>query len=321
MRLWHVLRSRLRSLLFRTRRDADLREELQLHLERETERLEAAGMRPDAARLQALRMFGGVETTTEACRDARGMTLLDSVVRDVRYAFRSFRRTPLAALTIVTTVGLGLGLVAVVFTILNAYIFRVDEVRNPHELFAVERQRSATGDPEGFTLAQYEALVRETGAFSEAFAMTSEIDSWVEGRRMEGPLVTGNFFQVLGVDAARGRTLTPADDEPGGRPVIVLSHLAWARHFASDPGVLSRTVVLNGTPFRVVGVMPEGFRGLAVVAAPDYWGPLSAHWRVPPRPTGARGSRGPPHHRATEARSVARSGAGATRRLGHRARG
>ena len=76
------------------------------------------------------------------------MALLDSVVRDVRYACRSFRRAPLVALTIVTTVGLGLGLVTVVFTILNAFIFRVDEVRNPHELFAVERQRSADAEPE-----------------------------------------------------------------------------------------------------------------------------------------------------------------------------
>ena len=215
MRLWYILQARLRSLFFRDRREADLREELQLHLERETERLEATGMRPDAARLQALRAFGGVEPTTEACRDARGTALLDSVVRDVRYACRSFRRAPLVALTIVTTVGLGLGLVAVVFTILNAYIFRVDEVRHPHELFAVERQRSANAEPEAFTRPEYEALVRETDVFSEAFATTSDVDGWIEGTRMEGRLVTGNFFHVLGVSAARGRTLTPSDDEPG----------------------------------------------------------------------------------------------------------
>ncbi len=147
-------------------------------------------------------------------------------------------------------------------------------MRNPHELFAVERQRSANAEPEGFTRTQYEALVRETGVFSDAFAMRPEIDSWIDGQRMEGPLVTGNFFHVLGVSAARGRTLTPSDDEPGGRPAIVLSHRAWSRYFASDPGVLSRTVLVNGAPFQVVGVMPEGFRGLTV-APPDFWAPLS----------------------------------------------
>ena len=215
MRLWHILRSRLRSLFFRTRRESDLREELQLHLERETERLEAAGLRPDAARLQALRMFGGVEPTTEACRDARGVTLLDSVVRDVRYAFRSFRRTPLGGpddcddgRARPRAGGRRLH---------DPQCLHLSRGRSAQPARAVRRRAAAIGHTEtreGFTFAQYEALVRETGAFSEAFATTSEIDSWVEGRRMEGPLVTGNFFQVLGVDAARGRTLTPSDDEP-----------------------------------------------------------------------------------------------------------
>jgi predicted permease len=199
---------------------------------------------------------------------------LDQLIRDVRYAFRSFRRAPLVALTIVTTVGLGLGLVTVVFTILNMYVFRVDEVRNPYELFAVERQRSANAEPTGFTRAQYDDLLRQTDVFSNAFAMTADIDGWIEGQRMEGPLVTGNFFQVLGVSAARGRTLTPADDEGGGQRVIVLSHRAWSQDFGSDPAVLTRAVLLNGARFQIVGVMPESFRGLTV-AAPDYWAPLS----------------------------------------------
>ena len=283
MRLWHILQSRLRSLFLRARRESDLREELALHLDRERERLEAAGMDPDAARFQALRTFGAVESTKDACRDARGTALLDNLVRDVRYAGRSFRRAPLAALTIATTVGLGLGLVAVVFTIFNAFVFRVDEVHDPYALFAVERPHSANAKPETFTRSQYDALVRESGIFTDAFARTPEIDSWIEGRRLEGPLVTGNFFQVLGVSAARGRTLAPSDDEPGGRPVIVLSHRAWTRHFASDPGVLDRTVLVNGAPFQIVGVMPPGFRGLTV-APPDFWAPLSllGHFRTGP---------------------------------------
>jgi len=204
--------------------------------------------------------------------------LVDGLVRDVLYTARSIRRAPLVSLTIVATVALGLGLVAVVFTFLNEVIFRVDEVRNPQELFAVERQRSAEAAPTSFTRSQYDALVRETTAFSDAFAITN-VDSRVDGRRMEGSLVTGNFFHVLGVSAARGRVLTPSDDERGDGP-IVLSHRAWSRYFASDPGILTRTVVLNGAPFEVVGVMPEAFRGLTV-AAPDFWAPLSAvgHFR------------------------------------------
>ena len=92
----------------------------------------------------------------------------------MRFTWRLFRRAPLVALTIVTTVGLGLGLVTVVFTILNLYIFRIDEVRNPHELFAVERPRSANAQRETYTREQYEVLVRETGIFSDAFATAGE---------------------------------------------------------------------------------------------------------------------------------------------------
>jgi predicted permease len=197
----------------------------------------------------------------------------ESVVRDVRYAVRSFRHAPLVALTIVTTVAAGLGLVAVVFTFLNAVIFRPDDVRNPKELFAVERQRPANAEPERFTREQSDALVRETGVFSVAVTKGPDIDVRIDGGRLEGSLVGGNFFQVLGTAAARGRTLTQSDDL-GGHPAIVLSYRAWARHFAGDPAVLDRPLLMNGVSVQVVGVMPEGFRGL-VVAAPDFWAPLS----------------------------------------------
>ena len=195
------------------------------------------------------------------------------MLRDILYACRSFRRTPLVALTIVTTVGLGLGLVTVVFTLLNSLLFQVDEVRDPHELFGLERPQSASAAPVRFTRSQYEALVRETGVFSGAFATGPDIDTRIDGRRMEGSLVTGNFFQVLGVSAARGRTLTPSDDELRHQ-AIVLSHRGWMQHFAADAGVLGRTVLVNDQPFEIIGVMPEGFRGLQV-AAPDFWTPLS----------------------------------------------
>jgi predicted permease len=220
------------------------------------------------------------------------MALLADFARDLRYAARSLLRTPLTALTIVATVGLGLGLVAAVFTILNAFVFHADEVRNPDELVAVQRQPSADAAPEGFTYTEYEALVRETAIFSEAFASTPEIDAYIDGARREGVLVTGNFFQVLGVGAARGRALTPADDEPGAASAIVLSHRAWSQYFGSDPGVLVRTLRVNGVAFDVVGVMPEGFRGLLPFAAPDFWAPVSLLRQLRPSDPGDEGSVG-----------------------------
>jgi hypothetical protein len=126
-------------------------------------------------------------------------SLIDNVLRDLRYASRSLLRAPLVALTVVTTVGLGLGLVAVVFTIMNAYLFQADEVRNPHEIFAVERQPSVDGAPQGFTRLDYDDLMRDTAIFAAAFASsTGSADAYIEGTRREGVLVTGNFFTVLG---------------------------------------------------------------------------------------------------------------------------
>ena len=213
---------------------------------------------------------------------ARGIAFIDGCMRDILYAVRSFRRAPLAALTIVTTVALGLGLVAAVFTFLNIFLFRVDEVANPGELFGVERPRSSDGEPRRFTRPQYEALRHETSVFTDAFAMLQDIDSRIDGRMMAGTLVTGNFFQVLGVGAARGRTLTSADDErSSGRPVVVLSHRGWTRQFANDPGVLGRSLLINGFSYEIVGVMPEGFRGLSV-GAPDYWAPLAMLGQIRP---------------------------------------
>src|SRR5262245_14361759 len=198
----------------------------------------------------------------------------DTFLRDLRYAWRTLRRAPVAAATIVVTVGLGLGLVAAVYTIVNMLIFNVDEVRNPQELFGVERGESAVAEPTTFTRADYDALLRETDVFVDAFASTGDVTGLVEGVRREGRLVTGNFFRVLGVGAERGRAFTPADDEPGSAAVLVLSHRAWLQHYDGDPTVVGRTYRVNGTQFEIIGVMPDGFRGLEVIA-PDFWVPLA----------------------------------------------
>jgi predicted permease len=171
------------------------------------------------------------------------------------------------------TVAVGLGAVAAVFTLLNSFLFRVDAVPNIHEVFGVERPRTAEGDLVRITRPVYEELRRETSVFTDVFAMVPETDSRVNGRTMAAALVTGNFFQVLGVGAAEGRVLTPADDE-GRNPVVVLSHQGRATHFAGEPAVIGRTLLINGVHYEIVGVMPNGFRGL-IVGGPDYWAPLS----------------------------------------------
>jgi predicted permease len=264
---------RVRALVAPRRVEHELDEELAFHIEYDTQRHIANGLSAADARARALARFGPVPLAADQCRDARGTALIDDLARDVLYAFRTFRRAPLAAFTIVATVALGLGLLAAVFTFFHAFL-RADAVQNPGELFDVVRQTGPGADSSvPFTRAEYEALRRETRVFSDVAASARTTETRIDGHPVSGTLVTGNFFHVLGVQAVLGRTLTPADDELStGRP-IVLSHRAWIKLFAGDPTVISRSVSVNGVPCEIVGVMPEDFGDL--VGPRSYWAPLA----------------------------------------------
>jgi predicted permease len=265
---------RLRALVVPRRVERDLHDELSFHIERDTKNLIDAGMEPARARHTAHARFGSTTVAADACRDERGTAFVDNTIRDVQYAMRTFRRAPLAAITIVVTVAIGLGVVAVLFTILNRFLFRVDTVPDISAMYGVERPR-VNDDRSLLTRPQFEALRQETRVFTDAYASMPDIDLRVDGQVMAVTLVSGNFFQVLGVRSVMGRALAPSDDaRSGGNAVIVLSDKGWTRRFDRDPNVLGRTVAVNGVPFDIIGVMPEGFRGLEV-SAPDFWAPLS----------------------------------------------
>src|SRR6476619_2220851 len=272
---------RLRALIMPRRAERDLHDEVSFHIERETKKLIDEGMAPARARNTAKARFGSTTVAADACRDERGTAFVDNTIRDVQYAMRTFRRGPLAAITIVVTVAIGLGVVAVLFTILNRFLFRVDTVPDISAMYGVERPR-ANGDRSLLTRPQFEALRKETRVFTDAYASLHDIDLRVDGQTMAVTLVSGNFFQAVGVRSVLGRTLAPSDDErSGGNAVIVLSDKGWTRRFDRDPNVLGRTVVVNGLPFDIIGVMPEGFRGLEV-SAPDLWAPLSLLEQIRP---------------------------------------
>jgi predicted permease len=264
--------------------EGELDEEPAFHIERETRKQIAAGLSPRDARTRALARFGPVPLAADQCRDARGTSVVDDLGRDVRYAFRTFGRAPLAALTIVATVAVGLGLVAVVFTVFNMFFLRVDAVRNPGELYAVELHSGRDDEEERIRLtrADYDALRRETSVLTDAFGMMNDGDpnvTRIDGRPAIAVFVTGNFFQALGVQAALGRPLTPGDDEPAaGHPAIVLSHAGWRKLFQEDQAVIGRRVVADGAQYEIVGVMPDGFRGLGTTP-PDLWAPTALSGR------------------------------------------
>ena len=219
--------------------------------------------------------------------DERGISFFETLARDVGYALRTFRRTPLVALTVVTTIALGLGVVTVAFTFFNAFFFQVDAVRNPDELFTVERlERPGSRNEVPFSRAEYEALRRETDVVTDVAAARPSFPTRIDGRAAVGMFVSGNFFDVLGVTATRGRTLTDADNEAGGRAVLVLSHQGWQQLFAADPAVIGRQLVLNGHPYAVAGVMPVRVSRAAPAAA-ALLGAARAH-RPVPRKRGTR---------------------------------
>ena len=266
---------RARALLVPNRAERDLDDELQFHIERETRKLIEEGLSAEEARVQGTSAFGSTTVAADECRDERGTAFIDNTIGDLQYALRTFRRAPLATLTIVVTVAIGLGLVAVLFTVLNVLLFRTDSVPDITEIYAVERPQQANGDLSKFTRQRFEALRSDTNVFTEAYAAVNEVDLRVDGRMMAVNLVSASFFRVVSVNPIMGRALSAADDDrTGGNPVLVLSDKGWQRQFNRDPNVIGRTVLVTGAPYEIVGVMPEGFRGLEV-SAPDFWAPLA----------------------------------------------
>jgi len=271
----HDVKLRVRALFRPHRVEQELHEEFEFHIDNEAKKLMDGGLAPAEARRTARARFGSATLAADRCRDQRGTAVIDNSLRDIQYAVRTFRRAPLTALTIVGTVAIGLGVVAVLFTILNALLFRVDAVPDIAQMYAVERPQQKGGGRPLFTRARFEALRSETGVFTDAYALVGNVDLRVDGRTMAVNLVSGSFFGVVGVNPAFGRPFGAVDDDrAGGNPVIVLSDKGWQRHFNRDPHVLGRTVLVAGAPFEIVGVMPQGFRGLEVTA-PDFWAPLS----------------------------------------------
>ena len=266
---------RLRALFAPARVERELDDELAFHIERETTQLIAAGMSPAEARSEAHKRFGPVTLAADECRDERGTAFIDNTVGDIQFALRTFRRSPLTSFTIVATVAIGLGVVAMLFTVLNVLLFRIDSVPDINEMYAVTRPEQAEDGASPFTRARFNALREETNVFSGAYAAVNELDLRVDGRMMAVNLVSGGFFHAVAVNPVIGRALGPDDDDrAGGNPVLVLSDRGWQRHFNRDPNVLGKTVLVTGAPFEIVGVMPAGFRGLEV-SAPDFWAPLS----------------------------------------------
>ncbi|HEX4682744.1 MAG TPA: ADOP family duplicated permease [Gemmatimonadaceae bacterium] len=267
------LRVRLAALLWRRDADDDIDEELRYHFEREVERNVARGMSLADARHAARRALGNVTVAAEQARDTMRWSWLEEVRQDVQYAGRSFRRAPAFVATVAITIGIGLGLLITVFTLFDAYVLRPFVVRDPSALYDVS-WRARDGSWHVFTWPQFEQLRNSRVGLESVFAYEI-LDARVGDRQMMGQLVTGNYFDMLGVSPALGRTLRTDDDAaPGASPVIVLSHETWRSSFGGDSTVIGRTMRVNGVPLRIIGVARAGFGGLSSWPY-QYWVPMS----------------------------------------------
>ena len=252
--------------------DEDFQEEIRAHLAIASREKIAEGADPQEARYAALREFGNVTLTTEAARRVWTPWWLDALhdqVSDVRYAIRSLAKDPIFSLAVIGVLALGIGLNAAVFTLLKGLALAPIAGVDGSARLAVVFAETNAGRPLRLSYPDYRYLRDHDEGFSQLFGSavaTVGLGRGRSARSIWAELVTGNYFQVLGVRAERGRTLLPSDEvAPGRHPVVVISDGLWRRDFAADPDIVGRTVEINNSPLTVVGVADPTFHGTTVV--------------------------------------------------------
>ena len=278
---WCTARLRVRSILRRSQVEQELEQELQFHLEHKIEEGIARGLSPAEARFAALRAMNGLEQRKEEMRDTRRIHWLTDFVDDVRYAIRSLRRTPGLTAFVALALALGIGFTSASFSAVDALIFRPYPV--PHAGGVVTLVgTSHDSSYDNFSYREYLDIRGHTRSFDGVIANAGlgtvgfRADPGASPRARVGMMISGNYFRVLGVEPRLGRGFRDDEDQvPGRDAVVVLGPDFWKSEFSSDPGVVGRTVRLNGRDFTVIGVAPESFPGMQIFANPDFYMPLA----------------------------------------------
>jgi predicted permease len=288
----------LSRLFHRRRQDAQLDSELRFHIEQQTADNIAAGMPPDEARRRALAEFGGLEYIKEETRDARGTHFVESLLQDIRYAFRTLRKSPGFVAITILTLALGIGANTAIFSFIDAVVLRSLPVQDPQQLVLFTwtahhtpkyDSYSGGGDCQerincSLSAPFFEVVRAQIDSFSGMAAFGAPIDIDFSGNGAasvaRGTYVSGDYFSVLGVNMLLGRPLGPSDQSRSAPPAIVLSYGYWRRAFGGDRSVLGRTVHLNTVPVTIVGVAEPRFTNLTPGAPQDFFMPLSIVNRV-----------------------------------------
>ena len=210
---------------------------------------------------------------------------MENLLQDVRYALRFLGRSPGFALVAVTSLAVGIGVNAALFAVVDALLLRPLPVARPEALVDIFTSGSGGETYQTSSYPDYLDFRAESDVFEDVaghtlmFAAQNLED---RSRLVLGEVVTGNYFRVLGIEAARGRTLLPEDDRPGAERVVMVSHRYWQRELGGDPSVVGRTLRLRGQAYAIVGVAPPGWSGLLPMLAAEIWLPAAQAEEVEP---------------------------------------
>src|SRR3954465_9193613 len=214
---------------------------------------------------------------------------MNELKMDLRFALRTFAKTPGFTLVVLLTLALGIGANTAIFSLMDQLLLRSLPVKSPSELILLDgpgAYQGRTFNNQTFSYPMYKDFRDENQVFSGLLARfpTAMTMAWKgQSDRVQGDLVTGNYFEVLGVPAAIGRVFNASDDRvPGAHPVAVLSYGFWQRRFGGDPTVLNQTITVNGHPLTIVGVSAPGFSGLQVGSAADVMVPMMMKAQMTP---------------------------------------
>jgi predicted permease len=288
---------RVRMLVHRRQFDADLEEEMQLHLElRQQEHLES-GMNADSARAAARRRFGNVTALREKSHIAWGWEWFESLLDDTRYALRRLRKSPSFTITVVLTLALGIGATTSIFTLFYDVLLKSLAVANPGELYRLGKEARCCywggySQENEYSLVSYnlyEHFRDHTQGFAELAAFQASDPLFgvqrsggtESAQSYPGEFVSGNYFAMFGISAYAGRLLTSTDDQPGAPAVAVMSYRLW-QQYGSDPSIVGSVFHIDNTPFTVVGITPPTFFGDTLRSdPPDFFLPLNSETLMP----------------------------------------
>jgi len=251
--LLHDLLFRLRTLMRHTATENELNDELRFHLERQTDKYVKSGMSHAEALRRARLEFGGLDQVKNECREARGVSLVESLVQDLHYSARTLLHSPAFTACTVLTLALGIGANTAIFSVVNQVLLNPLPYPNPQELLAARENDS---------LPNLEDIQRQTKSFASSGGINIEpMDFSATGEpvRVHGAWVDAGLFTTLGAQPMLGRLISADEDVKGGPRNVVLSYPFWRDFLGSDPHVLGKAIRLSDNSYTVIGVMPRDF--------------------------------------------------------------